>query len=82
VVEAHRFDGTATSAAFIINWAGGMVTGPFDEDRVPYLLVKTVDAVGRVDDGDWVIQGVAHEYYPCKNDVFEFTYDRVEGPDG
>ncbi len=28
--------------------------------------------------GDWIIRGVAGEYYPCKPEIFEATYDPVE----
>ena len=28
--------------------------------------------------GDWVIRGVQGEYYPCKPDIFEATYEPVE----
>lgn len=28
-----------------------------------------------VSDGDWIIRGVAGEYYPCKPDIFAATYD-------
>jgi hypothetical protein len=27
---------------------------------------------------DWVIQGVHGEFYPCKPDIFEKTYEPVE----
>ena len=27
--------------------------------------------------GDWVIRGVKGEFYPCKSDIFEQTYDEV-----
>lgn len=29
--------------------------------------------------GDYIIRGVAGEYYPCKPDIFEKTYEPVEG---
>jgi hypothetical protein len=29
-------------------------------------------------EGDWIIKGVNGEFYPCKPDVFEKTYDAVE----
>lgn len=29
--------------------------------------------------GDWIIKGVKGEFYPCKPDIFESTYDPVEG---
>lgn len=28
--------------------------------------------------GDWIIRGVKGEHYPCKPDIFEQTYERVE----
>ena len=28
--------------------------------------------------GDWIITGVKGEHYPCKPDIFEATYERVE----
>lgn len=28
--------------------------------------------------GDWVIKGVNGEFYPCKPDIFESTYEPVE----
>lgn len=28
--------------------------------------------------GDWVIKGVKGEFYPCKPDIFEMTYEPVE----
>lgn len=29
--------------------------------------------------GDWIIKGIKGELYPCKPDIFEATYERVEG---
>ena len=28
--------------------------------------------------GDWIIRGVKGELYPCKDDVFQATYERVD----
>ena len=28
--------------------------------------------------GDWIIKGVQGEFYPCKPDIFEATYEEVE----
>ena len=27
--------------------------------------------------GDWIIKGVKGEFYPCKPDIFESTYEEV-----
>ena len=29
-------------------------------------------------EGDWIIKGVKGEFYACKPDIFEQTYERVE----
>lgn len=28
--------------------------------------------------GDWIVRGVANEFYPCKPDIFEATYAPAE----
>jgi hypothetical protein len=34
-----------------------------------------MEGVHRCDFGDWIIQGVNGEIYPCKPDIFEKTYE-------
>lgn len=29
-------------------------------------------------EGDWIIKGVKGEFYPCKPDIFEATYEAVD----
>jgi hypothetical protein len=40
--------------------------------------VGTLEDEVRVRPGDWIIAGVKGEHYPCKPDIFEMTYERVE----
>ena len=40
--------------------------------------IHTLEGSMRVSDGDWIIQGVQGEYYPCKPDIFEKTYELVK----
>jgi hypothetical protein len=40
--------------------------------------INTREGVMRGDVGDWVIQGVKGELYPCKPDIFAATYDPAE----
>jgi hypothetical protein len=42
------------------------------------LAINTLEGEMRADVGDWIIQGVKGELYPCKNDIFAATYDPVE----
>ena len=41
------------------------------------MMIATLEGFHHVNPGDWVIRGVAGEFYPCKSDIFEATYERV-----
>ncbi|MBN9458491.1 MAG: hypothetical protein J0I54_17815 [Bosea sp.] len=45
----------------------------------PYLTIETLEGTHRASLGDWIIQGVKGELYPCKPEIFAATYDVVEG---
>ena len=32
----------------------------------------------KYDLGDWIIRGIKGELYPCKDDIFKATYEKVE----
>lgn len=40
--------------------------------------IDTLEGGHIVCPGDWIITGVKGEHYPCKPDIFEMTYERVE----
>ena len=42
------------------------------------LLIDSREGIMRAETGDYIIKGVNGEFYPCKPDVFEKTYERVE----
>ena len=39
--------------------------------------IATLEGVMFLKEGDWIIKGVKGEYYPCKPDIFEMTYEEV-----
>lgn len=41
--------------------------------------VDTLEGGHVVTSGDWIITGVKGEHYPCKPDIFEITYEAVDG---
>lgn len=49
-----------------------------DSDGTDMLIIFTLEGLHLVDFDDWIIQGVQGEIYPCKPDIFEKTYERVE----
>lgn len=42
------------------------------------LSIETLEGWIRAMPGDWIIKGVKGEFYPCKPDIFEATYDKVD----
>ena len=54
--------------------------GPF-EQKVVYFEIDTLEGVMIGNYGDYIIQGVEGEVYPCKPDIFEQTYERVDDSD-
>jgi len=45
----------------------------------PSYRINTFEGEYVVSPGDWIITGVKGERYPCKPDIFEMTYEKVEG---
>lgn len=39
------------------------------------LRIETLEGVMLARPNDWLIRGVKGEYYPCKPDIFELTYE-------
>lgn len=42
--------------------------------------IPTLEGTMLASPGDWIIKGVNGEFYPCKPDIFEKTYEPVEEP--
>lgn len=40
--------------------------------------IETLEGVMHASVGDYIITGVNGEKYPCKPDIFEKTYDKIE----
>lgn len=43
-----------------------------------FFTIKTLEGDHRCGPGDFIIQGVKGEIYPCKSDIFAATYEPVE----
>ena len=41
-------------------------------------FIETLEGDHTVSIGDWIITGIKGEKYPCKPDIFEATYEKVE----
>lgn len=71
VIEAERFVSGSTSPL------------PFRDKGVCCLgpegwYIQTLEGPLHISDGDWIICGVKGEFYPCKPDIFDATYETAE----
>lgn len=41
------------------------------------IFIETLEGTHRASVGDWIIQGVKGEFYPCKPDIFDATYEAI-----
>ena len=78
-IEAMRY--TEESRDAVIAWSGASGTA-IDDDGAEYELrrirIPTLEGTMSANVGDWIIKGVNGEFYPCKPDIFEKTYEPVE----
>lgn len=74
VVEAMEF--TGDNANDIARFVGEEL-GPFPYGKCDYFTIETLegDMTARV--GDYIIKGVKGEFYPCRSDIFEATYEEA-----
>jgi len=79
VVEAHQHkaDDTKATAEWIEKVSGKSWCEVLLFDVQGRAVIKTLEGTMIGDDGDYIIRGVNGEFYPCKPDIFEKTYEPV-----
>lgn len=72
VIEAIQYTGTLDNMAELCVFMG-------DDTYINdgKLEIETLEGTMTASKGDWIIKGVHGEFYPCKPDIFEKTYDNV-----
>lgn len=74
VIEAWRYEyeGLPQPKWLVEATEKGVVWGAGDS-----LSVQTLEGIMMARPGDWIIRGVEGEIYPCKDSVFQATYEAV-----
>ena len=73
VIDAVQWDGENIDAiARFMKWRN------FDYDKINGLIIRTLEGQHVASVGDFIIKGVHGEFYPCKPDIFEKTYEAAE----
>ena len=93
VVEAVQYTGTDASILEIKRFVGEDVTIKTSNDHDRFatycdgvrengIRIATLEGTMTASVGDWIIQGVNGEFYPCKPDIFAKTYEPLLQEDG
>ena len=78
VIEAYKYQAELGNNR-LMNWLaqqGANVEGWLFHDGE--VTIPTLEGKMKAVDGDFIIRGVKGEFYPCKPDIFEATYEIVE----
>lgn len=84
MIEAFQWTGTAESAEEIASFMGATDDQPLihtpsaDAEWHGTLTIPTLEGDMTASVGDWIIKGINGEFYPCKPDIFDATYEKVE----
>ena len=74
VVEAVQWlgEGNCEEVFAFLGYDHTEETGDHSEIHIP-----TLEGIMSAQVGDWIIKGVKGEFYHCKPDIFELTYEEV-----
>lgn len=73
VIEAEQFTEENKNRAF--NFITCNHYPNWDADGRPTIRIQTLEGEITASLGDWIIKGVKGEFYPCKPEIFEMTYE-------
>ncbi len=86
VIEAEEFEGIGFAEGRILREAKITTWGSIDKERCDKCN-NPMDAHGKCPTlegdniacpGDFIIKGIKGEFYPCKPDIFNLTYEKVD----
>lgn len=71
VIEARQLTFNTTVQDELSKWCGGR------KSHDGGIVISTLEGDMVANTGDYIIKGISGEYYPCKPDIFEKTYELV-----
>ena len=74
VIEAVQWTGNMSAVIALV----GHDLPTYGEGKSGSLRIATLEGDHECRPGDWIIKGVQGEFYPCKPDIFEETYEPAE----
>jgi len=91
VIEAMQLTGSSGEIHAVYQWVENNTQGSFDpldpitpgsgvsiDPSTGFMLIATLEGVMQAKPGDYIIRGIQGEFYPCKPDIFEASYEPAE----
>lgn len=79
IIEAVQFKGSWSSYHDICNFVGHSIQNNHCGESEPQeIYIETLEGTMTAKKYDWIIKGINGEFYPCKPDIFEKTYDLID----
>jgi hypothetical protein len=88
VIEAMQF--TGNNATEVMLFVGQRLESSIPPHQIEFdkelpnnayhIIIPTLEGKMKASKGDWIIKGVNGEFYPCKNEIFEKTYEPATQP--
>lgn len=78
IIEAIQFNNERSIYDMETRWGYNFIAAASYSTPITTVSIDTLDGNMKVSPGDWVIRGVNGEFYPCKHEIFEKTYELVE----
>lgn len=73
VIEAMQLQGNSEQ---VMKWLTDNKCGAsWELDSGLPVYIETLEGIMTANQGDYIIKGVNGEFYPCKPDIFEKTYE-------
>ena len=72
--EIEAIQWTGENIIELLDWGRGKILWDDADD----LFIDTLEGRMKADINDYIIKGLKGEFYPCKPDVFEKKYERID----
>lgn len=82
IIEAIKWNGRNFDeiSRFTGDWHGHKKAHEDAEEaaiKTGNIYISTLEGIMMASVGDWIIKGIKGEFYPCKPDIFEKTYESL-----
>lgn len=76
-IEAVQFIDTPERICEIAEFVGTDLRVNYEDKDNPYIPIETLEGTMKASVGDYIVKGVKGEINPCREDIFNESYEKV-----